>query len=74
MLRNLGSKLAPRLTPSVAACLQETQCGIHTSTSQWGVGIPERKVEATDPAGKTLFLPGCCGLVNTVFNVLFKRV
>jgi hypothetical protein len=57
MLRNLGSKIAPRLTPSAAACLQETHCGIHTSTTQWGVGIPERKIEATDPAGKILFLP-----------------
>jgi len=57
MLRNLGSKIAPRLTPSAAACLQETHCGIHTSTSTWGVGIPERKIEAVDPAGKTFFLP-----------------
>lgn len=54
MLRNLGSKLAPRLTPSAAACLHETQCGIHNSTSQWGVGIPERKILATDPADKSV--------------------
>ncbi|KAG7672809.1 hypothetical protein KSW81_001756 [Nannochloris sp. 'desiccata'] len=54
MLRNLGSKLAPRLTPGAAACLQDTHCGIHTSASQWGVGIPERKIEATDPADKSV--------------------
>ena len=46
MLKQLGSRLAPRLTPGAAASVLEMQHTIHSSASTWGVGIPERKVES----------------------------
>ena len=68
MLRQLGNRLAPRLTPGTAACLQESStqcCGVHSCASQWGVGIPERKMADRDISGTQIQMP-CAGHALTV--------
>lgn len=68
MLRQLGSRLAPRLTPGAAACLQEVQCGFHSSASQCGVGIPERRVPADKMGENEIPLRGAMCSIDLHFS------